>query len=642
MLRSMERRMVAHMISYLLATVCVLAFPFLLSGADSQEPGPTRDRQLGDRAFESGLYDVASGYYERMLKSIGTSDEAKLDAYFRLIAAKLRIGRLSEAESIAGEISANLKERLNGHPDESARLSFWKAEIALAKLENAKAIEEYNAAMANSGDDRELRLRALSGLIVADIRLKEWETAERRCVQLATEGGQGSIWEIVSKESLVVVAIMRGDFLRASSIIGETYSGSDKDTRLELLGVYTKAKEGKLSEAKKRYDELRPKAFGPSPFWFVVARSLAGECAERKDYTAALALLEDAYSLASEQSDKQDALAARINVFIASGAMPRAVETCRSFLRDYSGSPLSGEVLVRLIRCLLKMGEYSEAAELAVPLFDLKSLSASDKSAIAKEAGSVLLGLKCYKEAHSYYSCLAAQGCTEADKAEASFNLAEISYAAGGFSEAAATFSALAAKYPALREKSMFKQAKCLYRLKDYKNAISKFQELEAAFPSSILLPEAMYMKARSLRKSGALEEAYNQMRKLASDFPGHKRVPRALLEAGNIAMERKLFADANASFSAAVKADPDGAIAANALYKTVCSNYLANDYEEAQKAVKTLSEKFPASDFAIGARFLLADHLKDIKEYEKAAKELVELAGDVHIKTTGRRQGDG
>ncbi|MGH2566722.1 MAG: tetratricopeptide repeat protein, partial [Bacteroidota bacterium] len=160
----------------------------------------------------------------------------------------------------------------------------------------------------------------------------------------------------------------------------------------------------------------------------------------------------------------------------------------------------------------------------------------------------------------------------------------------------------------ALVEELTLKKADLFYNQKQYTDAAREFQSFIAKFPSSKLVPTALYWNGKSLQALNRLQEAAGVFERVAS-APGvpAKLASSALLEAGGIYVHQKIYDRALAAFSKIESSYRETDASAEASYMKGAVFLENADSGEAANQFQFVVRQYPASDGAARSKVALA-----------------------------------
>lgn len=173
------------------------------------------------------------------------------------------------------------------------------------------------------------------------------------------------------------------------------------------------------------------------------------------------------------------------------------------------------------------------------------------------------------------------------------------------------------------KAKSIIDEGWRLYAQRMLPEAVDKAQEMLAKHPKSSLVPEALYLTAKSRFDQGQTELAMQSAQKLAGQFPQSERAALARKIMGDCHLARQDYIKAGQQYLeglAAARGPDEKELIRLPLSALVEENLLAGE-------LRVLYRKFPQSEMAPALGLKLARMELDSKNADEAKKLLGELA---------------
>ncbi len=205
-------------------------------------------------------------------------------------------------------------------------------------------------------------------------------------------------------------------------------------------------------------------------------------------------------------------------------------------------------------------------------------------------------------------------------RAQALFELSRLAEAADAFSRIAA--SSASAGSP-LRPRASYQAALCRFKAGDGAGALGA---LSAALADPELRADALWLAAESAAAAGRADEAIQDYRRLANEFPAHPDAPDALYRLGHQLRLRGAHADAAAAFHDLAAKHPDSPLAPTARLAAASALSAAGKGAEAIVDWQTYVRDYPAADGVAEALFQQGAELLRLGRKAEAAAALDRL----------------
>ena len=611
-----------HLKKLLLVTITIIvtinSLP-LFSADEEIQSREYRERLLGNKAFDSGLYDVAMNYYKNYLKDAAGNSPAIRDAYFCLIATCLRSNKLDRAQILFNELKTKFQVFFKNSSKVQMILEYWNAEILLKKGQVEKASKIFENIIQNAPEsEKELTINALTGLGATDIRQKNWNAAEENFLKLK-ELGKGTKTEVIAVDQMVLINVIQGNIDKAKLLLKKnTKDNKILTEQLHLLEVYTLIKEKKLTEALQKYNQLKQTAVLPDSLWYSLAYTFANSYIERKEYKQAEPLLEDASVMAPTLYYKEKAVLTLINTLLASEQSEKLISTATFFLNNFPNTTTKNKILLCLIKTLIKGKKYSEAADCTSKYLTLTIPSTSDKIKIACITGQALLNIKKYDEAMKYFKYAADNGINSIEKGQGKYWCAETVLARAKYEPALKMFKDLQNNNSYWKEKSTYKIAEIYLKQKNYEEAEKALKLLITNYPASKLRPSPVFLYATTLKNTNKTDEAISYFIKYAKDNPANKNTPHAYFEAGVLSLGIGKYTQGINYFQKVLKDYKKTDKTPNVLYYLLYANYLAGNNTNSEKYASRLLKQYPDSELVLQTLLWQVNFYTSIEQYNK------------------------
>jgi len=603
-----------------------LVFPFFVYG-ESTPSTQYQKRLLGDKAFDSGLYDVAINYYENYLKEATGDSPAIRDAYYCLISTCLHSNNISEAKRFYTEVSTKFEQYYSSHPEDKRRLMFWEAQILLAGQKLSEASKIFNDLLNESTDPTdEVSLNALKGEAFALMRMGNVTKARMLFLKLKDYASKKKNVELTNTavEEIIIIDLLNGNYKEAKLIIAsESKNEAANATKLDMLNIYALASEGNMKEAGSIYNKIRLKSLGPNQLWYFVAYSLAAAYIKNSQHAAAMNIIDDAFALAPDIYDKEQATILKINNFISVHNYEQAISVSKMFLDTFPNSNIRSKILLTLSSAMIKEKKFTGVGELADKYFSFSPSKDPDVLNLAELFGKNALELKQYDNAKDFFDYIINNTKDAKYVGNAKYWKAEIDFNRKDYASAMAQYQSIEKDFSSLKENSLFKEAQILIAQDNYTEAAKTLKILLTKFSNSKLEPSPQFMYGITLEKIGQYQQAIEQFITYVNNNPNAGNASTAYYEAGLAALIIQKPDIAVEYFEKIISGYKGAAVEKETLYKLVYSNLLLNNFDKAAKYAELLSKNYPGTESSVQAQFWLANYYQSNRQFNEAIKKL-------------------
>lgn len=306
----------------------------------------------------------------------------------------------------------------------------------------------------------------------------------------------------------------------------------------------------------------------------------------------------------------------------------RAVSLLRALADDPPDARLGAEALFLAAGIRYEAGEHAAAADL---YSELVAKHPADPRAAEARFPAAWAFCKAGRPQDALASAEAALAATPPPDAARALELAYVRaqslFDLARHEEAAEAFSRLAASSASagspLRPRAAYQAALCRHKLGDAAGAA-------AAIPPALADPElradALWLAAEAAAAGGDPDEAIQDYRLLAAEFPDHPNAPDALYRLGHRLRLRGAFADAAAAFDALVSRHPDSPLAPKARLAAASALSAAGRGAEALAQWQTYVRDWPGGEGVAEALFQQGAELLRLDRKAEAAAALDRL----------------
>lgn len=601
---------------FLLAAITLLCH----TGSSGAAVETSRWRQLGSKAFEQGNYEQAIVFLRRYLDESGKDRTKQADAYECIIAACIRASKPQDAEALLKEFD----ERMPGIM--KLKKSLMKADILLLERKYKDAENLYESIMATSIIEGELYFQLLSGLGFALSQQDKWQRAAE-VYELLFKAGKNSPWEQKSLKLRIYALIMGGQLQNAANLLKDIDSGG-KEQDFNILKLLLLIKNNDYEKFKKFYGRVVPAGSEnkPDPEMYKLDMTAAKHFLIANDLDGALMMLKDAYRFSPSSYDRKKTMRALINTYVSAGKKAEAIEVGRKYVTFYKKSPEAIDVSFQIGRLLTELKKYDDAEKCYKDIMADTEFGLNFRILAAKDLSVLFVFRKRYDHAEKALEFIWENGKGEAGKYEGRFLVGKLYYDRDKFAEAEKIFAEIVKNSQTWHDRSLFMQMRCEMNLKKFKEALSLCEKLLSEGKDAEVLRDAAYYKAVILQQLGMIKDARTGYIDFATKYPASEYAPTALFEAGSIAYNDRQFAMASELFADFARKYDKDSRAANALYRSIYSNYLGGKPQIAVTTVKELTDKYPDSTYAVAALLWQSDWLRENKKFDEADKLLQDM----------------
>jgi len=409
--------------------------------------------------------------------------------------------------------------------------------------------------------------------------------------------------------------------------------------------------------------ELAPLQKLPEFVYAAETWTIAGQCDLARGRNAAAF---DAFNVVVERFAKHeladDAAAGAIEALYADKRYEEAVKRCRTFVTQWSDSPLRERVEYFGAVSAMGKGDYAEAAELFGQL-----LQFHPQGPFAEQAGFLLA--QCHQQNNSMNKAmeqyrqvlgqkngryvpdaLAALGTLlyqRGDYAEAGETLDRLTndfpqspllfqahlqrgrvwFEQGQYDRALELFSRLDGAESQAADEAAYWTAKCQLRLGDAAGAAGRLGDAVQRFSASPLLPEMMYDCGVALLRAGDTEQAIAALEGFRTRFTDHELSPDALQLLAVTEHQQRRYDRSQAHCRAFLTQYPTHSLAATVAFLSCENDFLAGEYDEAATGFRRFLKDRPNDPQTTKAKLRLATALCRLQRFDEAEPLFTELA---------------
>lgn len=588
-------------------------------------PGDNNTRLLGDEAFNNKLYELATNYYKTYLKNAQNNYPMVRDAYYCLIATYLRSHNLNAAEELFKQVSLEYKDFFKTNLEGQNELNYWQAEIFLSKHEFKKAEEIFAKITKNTKKiNNEIYRNSLIGLGVATFKQKNWENSKETFLKLHSYTNNQKIKDITT-EYLVLIGLIQNNVTAAETIITQNITNDySKALKLNLVKIYTLAKQEKFTEAQKIYNDIAKNASKPEALWYLTSMTLAQAYINHNQLLQSIPILEDAFILAPSTYEKEQTALQHLNVLIKLKDFPKTVELTNTFLKYFPDSIYKDDLLYTLVCALANEDKFNEIVTIANEQSLLTTIQRTETNIKTMiEIGKVYIHLKQYNKAEEYFHFVYAHGIDEKQRFKGLYQMAETQLLCEKYRNAINLYAKLQAEFPASEEMAELKIAQTCLKIQNYKMAEDILKNIIKKHPKSQFQPISLILYAETLLKNNKEANAAEAFLSFINKYPNNQYTALAYYNLGNIALNNVKYDDAIKYFTTVTQHYETSSIVPATIYRLLYTNYLTGNNRNAIENAHSLLKQYPQNDYTLQALFWLVDYYIDTTNYNSALNEL-------------------
>ncbi|HBM15962.1 MAG TPA: hypothetical protein DD381_06430 [Lentisphaeria bacterium] len=594
--------------------------PFFLYSTSLQY----QKRLLGDKAFDSGLYDVAMNYYENYLKDAVGDSPAIRDAYFCLIATCLRANNIDEAKRLYSELSTKFAQYFPTHPEDQRILAYWKAEIFLYEEKLDEASSTFNEILTNSASTNDaIYLNSLFGKALSVLRMGDLNSSYKLFTELREKAIAQKSEDLASMASqeMIMITLATNNFDEARKIISSESEATKKSNNLknELINIYIFCMQNNLKSAKNLYEQIRPQAIGPDYLWFFVAYSLSSSLIKSDQYSEALSVIDDAFYLAPDMYSKELSVILKINTCLKLNNLDQAIRTAKMFLEAFPKAGINGKVLLTLSEALMREKHEEDLADLSKKYFFFDLSPDLDTVKLALLFGRNDLALKNYQLADKYFDYVISKSKDSESVSHAKYLKAEVLFAKNDYRSALKEFISIRNEYPAYAELCLNKESQVYMNLNEFDSAEETIKLLINKFPDSLIKPSPYFMYALCLEKLNNFTQAIEKFSEFVQNNPESELAPEALFEAGSLSLVIQKNDNAAFYFHQLLDNYKDSPLREITLYKLIYSDISLKNFDAVSKYSQIFLSSYPDSQYSVQVVFWLVEYYQQDKQFDKA-----------------------
>ena len=218
-----------------------------------------RTRELGDKAFDDGLYELAAKFYLTYQRESSGNPTAQIDAGESLIAAYVRSGNTMSASDVFNNLTTTFATTIAGNESLRNRLTYWDGNIQMTAGNYEKASKIFSRLLNTVPQNSKLYFLSLDALGTSQARSLDWDKAEKSYALLEF-AGKHTKWQKIAIQNRIFVLIMSGNYVRARIVLKSL--PKEKNIYSKIINNLILTKENKLTEAAKLYRSIRSQGKG--------------------------------------------------------------------------------------------------------------------------------------------------------------------------------------------------------------------------------------------------------------------------------------------------------------------------------------------------------------------------------------------
>lgn len=574
-------------------------------------------RSLGDAAMRNGFYDEAARYYERYREAARVWPALETEAILSLADAKLSARRTSEAD----ELLQILRNRnLKG----AVRAELLEARVALEQKRLSDAFSRIVPLADSPKLDTALRIEALMVLIAVRQEEGDWAAASTGCrtlLSLAQDGGKPFVeWIHFAVNRQIYFDIRRGAYVNAAALLRtQTLRNNQERCEHDLLNAFLFCSTGQLFHAAERYRQARSLGeFQLSPLATGIGCEIAEKFVGAGRIQEGIGIFKDAFDTADNREIRRSILRRIATIQREAGLREEAVATLSRYQRYYPDAPDIVPLSVESAELQIELKDRQGAFAAMDRLLAHSSMDSEVKLDVVRRYARMLMGAEQYDEARTQLREVFELTLDEGYRGEAMYLMAQSMVKQRRYSQALSIFSELA-KNPQWREQALYRKMIVESELNLVEEALATTRKIMADCKDSAIRRDAEFFHAHILARGGLKDEAEKAFQIFIDSSLDHPRLPDAMLELGELYLQKGKYTEAAAKLTALLKRFPDNPNAPRAQYQKIFADSLSGDEAAAVNAARIFPERWPQSPYAMEALFWLSDYYLSDADYPSA-----------------------
>jgi TolA-binding protein len=407
--------------------------------------------------------------------------------------------------------------------------------------------------------------------------------------------------------------------LKYSRISFEHYpQGTIRDYGFYSIG-YVQEKTGRYAEAQQTYEDFI-KEF-PSSTLVSSALTRIGSCLyQKKEYDKATAWLH-ALNDSPDPENAADRLFIRAECLYQLGRFTDAETSYKSFVVGYPHHSKIRQAQYSLAWSYLEQKKYSEA----IAEFDQLAAGSDRIAEAARFRKGVAQRLNGdISSAKQVFMKMLSSNPKGSYADNAHFELGMLAYSSGSFSSALNHFETVGIEFP---ESDVLEDSYMM--IGETKLKLQKPAEAASAFEAAIQAPgansankgNALFRCAYSHFEAKNFTQSIQFFQRFLKEYPKDPRFAEALVWYGEASYKSGRFAEAVQAYANAFDTTQDNKVRQDALYGIGWSHFRMQNFPEAEKSFRQLSQEYRGGIYDVDANVRLADAQAAQKHYEDATK---------------------
>ncbi len=574
-----------------------------------------RLRALGDAALKVNDYKRAVKFYTRY-KAASTNDKTKLqDAYVHLIAAYINAEDIPKAKLELEAFSETFPLT-----DKNLKV-FYQARILMFEGKYKDAENLLSLALKEKIKKGDLYFELLSTLGLSMRRQNRWQDAAK-IYALLEEQAKGNAWEFTAFQQKLFCLIMGEDLIKSKKLFAESekFSRHADYSQLKLLLLLQMIKEKRFSELCKTYAEvIKNIQAGPNPLVYKISQIAIKHFLKNGHPEDAIIFLRDAFKFAPNDHETKDSLLLLINTYVKTKENKAAIKAALKYIDLYYSDIKTLEVQLQCARLMASEKLYSEALAIYTTMLKESRLTTKIRITVAREAAIIYELNGDPNKAIRMLSIIYEIASTDTQRMEGKYLEGQLYYKTKEFTEAAAAFEEVMVQESPWKQLSSYWALQSQLQLKNYRKALYIAEELRKDTKNKQFSSSGQYYSAYCQEQLGKTDEAFKNYQIYYKLFPKDKYAPMAIFAAGKILFAQNKFAEVIEMFKDFSEKYPDNEFAPNVLYKIIFAYYQLHRWDEMEKAILLMVNKYSDSNYCIAAEFWFIDCLRNRGKYDLA-----------------------
>jgi tol-pal system protein YbgF len=557
-------------------------------------------RMLGETNLALGDFAEAQKAFHSAVAAPDVSPEVLAHALFQ---EGWSLYKLKQYEEALGRFGAFV--RRFPQDAKTTEATFWMAEASYHLGKYVEARETYGKVIA-SQPRHEKYEDALYGQAWSSYKLGEFARSAREFERLLTLSPKGK-FDFDARVRLADCYYAQKDFGRAAKAYENAITRYPKHEQLDYSNYQLGQalfKSGNWQQALETFRRLIS-AFPSSDLADDAQYGIGWTYFSRKDYTSSIIEFQ---KLISKYPTSDLAPRAYYSIGDANYNLLQydaAIASYQQVLTKYPTSPLVSDAITGIQYCLSAQGKHEESLKV-IDAFIKAHPEAKGSDQLAFKKADLLFGQKKYSEAIAEYRTFISRYRESSRVPDAYYWIGRSSLLLGQVDNALQAFNHVVNTYGSspISENALLEIGMVYLARKNFAEAVSVFDRVEAKFPGRDPAIEAGYRKAIALQLGGDTAGAQQQFEVVAKKYPESVFAVKSRISLAQIHRTEGKTSDALAILNEVATSRTDE-LGAEAQYELGITRQLAVDYESAIAAFLRVKYVFPSASEWIARSYL-------------------------------------